>query len=382
MRCLEKDRSRRYETVNGLATDIARQLNNEPIVARPPSRLYRFQKTVQRNKLTFGVGLVIAIAAALGLVLLSISNIRIDAARRAERAERQKAEAANQQLLETLHLLDHTRGKDWPEAAVDLRAVAGAGARQRGGSNQLAQALMSRNAIQFNRITAIVEVPHARPLNAMPMTFTAWIKTEHSALPGAVGVVKKIVYKTCDGYAVFLLGGHLRAWYWKDCSNKIYNGTYEPTGVFDGGFVADGQWHHVAFIVDTLRGTLCVDGKATTTLAWTGTAGAPTNTAPLQFGHHEGEFSLGGLMAEATLWNRALSEAELQEVMQARLTGKEPDLVGYWPFDEASGNFAHDRSGHGHDGKLEIANDRIGHGHDGTLVSGPEWVRPVVPGAR
>jgi serine/threonine protein kinase len=37
MKCLEKDRTRRYETANGLAADLKRHLNNEPVVARPPS---------------------------------------------------------------------------------------------------------------------------------------------------------------------------------------------------------------------------------------------------------------------------------------------------------------------------------------------------------
>ena len=50
MKALEKDRARRYETANGLAFDIQRHLNNEPVVARPPSNLYRFQKLVRRNK--------------------------------------------------------------------------------------------------------------------------------------------------------------------------------------------------------------------------------------------------------------------------------------------------------------------------------------------
>ena len=54
MKCLEKDRTRRYETANGLAMDIRRYLNNEPITARPPSSSYRFQKWARRNKLLFG----------------------------------------------------------------------------------------------------------------------------------------------------------------------------------------------------------------------------------------------------------------------------------------------------------------------------------------
>src|SRR5205823_9620585 len=54
MKCLEKDRARRYETVNGLAADLKRHLNNEPVVARPPSAAYWFQKLVRRNKLLVG----------------------------------------------------------------------------------------------------------------------------------------------------------------------------------------------------------------------------------------------------------------------------------------------------------------------------------------
>src|SRR5262249_41918361 len=62
MKCLEKDRALRYETANGLAADIQRHLNNEPIVARPPSKLDRFQKLVRRNKLGFGAGAAVATA--------------------------------------------------------------------------------------------------------------------------------------------------------------------------------------------------------------------------------------------------------------------------------------------------------------------------------
>jgi len=53
MKALEKDRARRYETANGLARDVQRYLTDEPVVARPPSKLYRFQKMARRNKLAF-----------------------------------------------------------------------------------------------------------------------------------------------------------------------------------------------------------------------------------------------------------------------------------------------------------------------------------------
>src|SRR6266403_3124273 len=53
MKCLEKDRARRYETASGLAMDVQRHLNNEAVLARPASAAYRFQKLVRRNKLAF-----------------------------------------------------------------------------------------------------------------------------------------------------------------------------------------------------------------------------------------------------------------------------------------------------------------------------------------
>ncbi len=69
MKCLEKDRARRYDTANGLVMDIQRHLANEPVVARPPSTAYRIQKAWQRNKLAFtAVGsVVLALLAGTGV---------------------------------------------------------------------------------------------------------------------------------------------------------------------------------------------------------------------------------------------------------------------------------------------------------------------------
>ena len=69
MKALEKDRERRYDTANGLADDILRHLRNEPISARPPSALYRFQKMASRNKLVFGSAVVVTFALVAGLAV-------------------------------------------------------------------------------------------------------------------------------------------------------------------------------------------------------------------------------------------------------------------------------------------------------------------------
>ncbi|MCA8978859.1 MAG: serine/threonine protein kinase [Planctomycetes bacterium] len=65
MKCLEKDRTRRYETANGLAMDIERHLADEPVQAGPPSATYRLRKFVRRNRggVTAAVLLLLALVA-------------------------------------------------------------------------------------------------------------------------------------------------------------------------------------------------------------------------------------------------------------------------------------------------------------------------------
>jgi serine/threonine protein kinase len=67
MMALEKDRRRRYQTANGLAMDIERYLANEPIIARSPSRFYRLQKLVRRNRVVFAAAGAVTVALVIGL---------------------------------------------------------------------------------------------------------------------------------------------------------------------------------------------------------------------------------------------------------------------------------------------------------------------------
>ncbi len=66
MKCLEKDRSRRYETANALAADIQRHLNDEPVVAGPPSAAYRMRKFARRNRAAVLAASLIAATLLLG----------------------------------------------------------------------------------------------------------------------------------------------------------------------------------------------------------------------------------------------------------------------------------------------------------------------------
>ena len=108
MKCLEKDRQRRYDTANGLAMDIKRHLNNEAVVARPPTLGYRFQKSFRRNKLVFAAVAAVAAALVFGILASVWQAVRAtraereqahlretaEKARAGEAAQRQQAEAA------------------------------------------------------------------------------------------------------------------------------------------------------------------------------------------------------------------------------------------------------------------------------------------------
>jgi len=100
MKCLEKDRSRRYETANGLAMDLQRHLKSEPVLACPPSAAYRFRKFARRNKAALATASVLVLAILLTAAGLAVSTIRIAREQRtttnalqAEKRERLRADA-------------------------------------------------------------------------------------------------------------------------------------------------------------------------------------------------------------------------------------------------------------------------------------------------
>jgi eukaryotic-like serine/threonine-protein kinase len=102
MKALEKDRQRRYETANGLAMDVQRYLKNEPVIARPPSNLYRFQKLVRRNKIIFVAIAAVTLALLMGLGISTWMYFQ-------EREARQSAVQAEKQQIRLREEADYLR---------------------------------------------------------------------------------------------------------------------------------------------------------------------------------------------------------------------------------------------------------------------------------
>ncbi len=109
MKCLEKDRTRRYETATGLAADLRRHLDDEPVSARPPSAGYRFQKAWRRNKLALAAGGAVGAALLVASIVSAYSFVQERRARLGEQAQRQEAESAALRAQKAQAMADRSR---------------------------------------------------------------------------------------------------------------------------------------------------------------------------------------------------------------------------------------------------------------------------------
>jgi serine/threonine protein kinase/tetratricopeptide (TPR) repeat protein len=95
MKCLEKDRARRYETANGLVRDLQRYLSDEPVEACPPSAGYRLSKLARKYRTALNI------AALMVLFLVIAAAVSTWQAVRATR-ERDRAEASFRMARDTV----------------------------------------------------------------------------------------------------------------------------------------------------------------------------------------------------------------------------------------------------------------------------------------
>jgi hypothetical protein len=164
-------------------------------------------------------------------------------------------------------------------------------------------------ALSFNGVNQYVTIPSAAALNAYPLTVAVWMNT--STTTGLQGVVNKYAPGSLNGYQVFLNAGSLCAWYFKDTSNYVWDGT--GCTLATPGY-ANGLWHHVAFVVDASGGSLYVDGVLKATQLWTGVPGATSTAQPLDLAVYPGAAGvpyLSGSLDDVRTYNRALSATEV-----------------------------------------------------------------------
>ena len=139
MKCLEKDRNRRYETANSLALDLSHYLNHEPVQACPPSLYYRLSVFFRRHRASVVTAGLLSAVALVGCVLTvwqaiqaasarnDVIRAELDLTKTQEFAARSRANAVAHDL-ETLNqangLIDSGRSRvevsEWAKGEADL----------------------------------------------------------------------------------------------------------------------------------------------------------------------------------------------------------------------------------------------------------------------
>jgi serine/threonine protein kinase len=122
MKCLEKDRTRRYDTATGLALDIQRHLQDEAVSASPPGQLYKLQKLVRRNKLVCTAAACVMLALLLGMAGSLWQAVLATRAQHAEMIARQESEANEQKAVAARDDADKASQQALQEAARAERA--------------------------------------------------------------------------------------------------------------------------------------------------------------------------------------------------------------------------------------------------------------------
>jgi eukaryotic-like serine/threonine-protein kinase len=100
MKCLEKDRTRRYETASGLAAEIRRHLHDEPVEACPPSASYRLRKLARKHRRALTTAVAFVGLLVLASVVSTILAIRAARAERQATADRNRALGAEAKATE------------------------------------------------------------------------------------------------------------------------------------------------------------------------------------------------------------------------------------------------------------------------------------------
>ncbi len=251
MRCLEKNRARRYETADALADDLDRHLHDEPVVAAPPSARYRFQRFAQRHRTA------LATVCAFALVLVAGTGVSVwqaaRASRQAELAEVRRREAnLNQQAA----LAAQARAESSAKQVSHLlaRQYVDKGARYLDEGDYSTAMVWFTEALRLDEGDPLAEAPHRRRISAVFQQCPKILQLFRHR-----GLVTSVEF-SADGQRL-VTGGGKNARVWDVRSGAPLTPPSEHTAEVvcasfsrDGRRVVTGSFDHTARVWDAMTG--------------------------------------------------------------------------------------------------------------------------------
>ncbi|MFL5447457.1 MAG: LamG domain-containing protein [Gemmatimonadales bacterium] len=217
------------------------------------------------------------------------------------------------------------------------------------------------HALQF--ASAYVRVPDNNLLDlTSTWTLEAWVKPVDASTGADQDIISKWALAFTASYILQI-----------DASGKLRlvtnNGVTQSIRL-SNGTLGDNTWHHVAATFSHGTVKLYLNGALDKTV--TGVLTPLVSTEPVAFGR-EGSFPGGtfnGSIDEIRIWKVVRSKSQIARSLTKRLLGSETGLVGYWRFDEGTGQLATDATGHGLNGRLGETT--------GVDAADPTWITNTV----
>jgi len=204
--------------------------------------------------------------------------------------------------------------------------------------------------MNFDGSNNFVEINHHSSLELSNLSISFWMKTSNTN-SGIKSLIAKENFNNDD------VNGEWWVYMNHASQNKvnfyvIENNTYG--GVTHTSLLNDNIWHFVSITRngDTGEQIITVDGQ--NPIFSSGPTGILSEPVSLFIGGGN-NYNYNGLIDNVAIWNVILTPEELVLHMHCPLTGQEEGLVGYWNFNEGSGNTAYDISENGHHGVINGA---------------------------
>ena len=215
-------------------------------------------------------------------------------------------------------------------------------------------------ALNFNGTNSYVRFPAINLSATNSLTLEAWIRPVNISSNTYSDIIRQQGSSNPDYLLAFQNHGTVLSFGVKTVS--AYQEVHVPISASD---FADGNWHHIAATYDGSAQRVYADGaqidsvtNLSGNLTFTSTVAdiGASPAGPSEF--------FNGLVDEVRVWNVALSDAQLTQLLNNEVIGNESGLAGCFRFDEGSGT---------------LANDLSGNGHNGTLFNSPAWVNSTAP---
>ena len=168
-------------------------------------------------------------------------------------------------------------------------------------------------ALQFpGKGDSYVRIDHDDVFNSDPYTFVAWVKLQAASW-------QYVVWRNGEVWPEPKLVRHLDIWI-HDADYVVFMWHVKGVETRMPGktIVADGKWHHIAKVYDGKSVKMFIDGKLDVEKASGGTL--DTSQSPIWIGARPGNVAATGLFDEVGFFTKALSEAQVNDVMDTGLT--------------------------------------------------------------